>query len=94
VGQEFSAALLLWTRGWMTEPAGTPVAAAGVDAGGRFARVEDPGGNLGAALLVGTAVRLAARTRKAAGLLPLQELIGRQEAEVLAAQHGARIVRG
>jgi hypothetical protein len=94
VGQEFSAALLLWTRGWMPEPEGTPVAVAGVDAGARFARVEDPGGNLGAALLAGTAVRLAARPRTAAGLLPLQELIGRQEAEVLAAQYGARIVRG
>lgn len=94
VGQEFTAALLLWTRGSMPEPAGTPVAVAGVDAGGRFARVEDPGGNLGAALLAGTAVRLAARPRKAAGLLPLRELIGRQEAEVLAAQYGARIVTG
>jgi hypothetical protein len=92
VGKEFSAALMLWTRGGMTEPAGTPVAVAGVAAGDRFARVEDPRGNLGAALLAETAVRLAARPHKATGLLPLPELIGREEAEELAAHSGARIV--
>ena len=94
VGKEFAAALLLWTRGGMGEPAGTPVAVAGVAAGDRFARVEDPKGNLGAALLAETAVRLAARHRKATGLLPLPELFGREEAEELAARHGARIVMG
>ena len=94
VGKEFSAALLLWTRGGMTESAGTPVAIAGVAAGDRFARVEDPRGNLGAALLAETAVRLAAPPHKATGLLPLPELIGREEAEELAARSGARIVRG
>jgi hypothetical protein len=94
VGKEFSAALLLWTRGGMTESAGTPVAIAGVAAGDRFARVEDPRGNLGAALLAETAVRLAAPAHKATGLLPLPELIGREEAEELAARSGARIVRG
>ena len=94
VGKEFSAALLLWTRGGMTEPAGAPVAVAGVAAGDRFARVEDPRGNLGAALLAETAVRLAARPHKATGLLPLHELIGREEAEELAARSGARITIG
>ncbi|MFZ2225509.1 MAG: saccharopine dehydrogenase NADP-binding domain-containing protein [Candidatus Deferrimicrobium sp.] len=94
VGKEFSAALLLWTRGWMPEPAGTPVAVAGVAAGGRFARVEDPRGNLGAALLVETAVRLAARPHKAIGLLPLPERIGKAEAEVLATTAGANIITG
>jgi NAD(P)-dependent dehydrogenase (short-subunit alcohol dehydrogenase family) len=93
VGKEFSAALLLWTRGGMTEPAGTPAAIAGVAAGDRFARVEDPRGNLGAALLAETAVRLAAPEHKATGLLPLPELIGREEAEELAARSGARIIR-
>jgi len=94
VGKEFSAALLLWTRGGMPEPAGTPVAVAGVAAGDRFARVGDPRGNLGAALLAEAAVRLAARPRKAAGLLPLAELIGRQEAEAIATAAGARITTG
>jgi hypothetical protein len=91
VGKEFSAALLLWTRVGMPEPAGTPVAVAGVAAGDRFARVEDPRGNLGAALLAETAVRLAARPHKATGLLPLPERIGREEAEEIAVRNGARI---
>ena len=81
VGKEFSAAMLLWTRGGMREPAGTPVAVAGVAAGDRFARVEDPRGNLGAVLLAETAILLAARPHKAAGFLPLPDLIGREEAE-------------
>jgi hypothetical protein len=92
VGKEFSAALLLWTRGGMRELAGTPVAVAGVAAGGRYARVEDPRGSLGAALLVEAAIRLAARPRKATGLLPLAQLFGREEAEAIAAAGGARIV--
>lgn len=92
VGKEFSAALLLWTRGGMPEPPGTPVAVAGVSAGDRFVRVEDPRGHLGAALLAETAVRLAARPHKATGLLPLPGLIGGEEAEELAARSGARIV--
>jgi NAD(P)-dependent dehydrogenase (short-subunit alcohol dehydrogenase family) len=94
VGKEFSAALLLWTRGWMQEPAGTPIAVAGVAAGGRFARVEDPRGNLGAAILAETVVRLAARPHKATGLLPLPGLFGRQESEAIAARNGARVVTG
>jgi hypothetical protein len=94
VGKEFSAALLLWTRGGMSEPEGTPAAVAGVVAGDRFARVEDPRGSLAAALLAETAVRLAARPRKAAGLLPLPDLIGREEAEAIATAAGAQIVTG
>lgn len=94
VGKEFSAALLLWTRGGMREPAGTPVAVAGVAAGGRFARVEDLRGNLGATLLAEMAVRLAARPHKSIGLLPLPERIGRQEATQLVERNGSRIVTG
>jgi len=94
VGKEFSAALLLWTRGGMPEPAGTPVAVAGVAGGDRFARVGDPRGILGAALLAEAAVLLAARPRKASGLLPLPELIGRQEAEAIATAAGAQIITG
>jgi hypothetical protein len=92
VGREFAAALLLWTRGGMTEPPGTPAAVSGVVSGDRFARVEDPQGKLGAMLLAETAVRLAARPRKATGLLPLPELLGKEEAEAIAAAAGARIV--
>jgi hypothetical protein len=94
VGKEFAATLLLWTRGGIPEPAGTPVAVAGVAAGGRFARVEDPRGSLGGALLAETAARLAAHPRKKTGLLPLPDLIGREEAEAIAARYGARITTG
>jgi len=94
VGKEFAAALLLWLRGSMQGPPESPAVAAGVAAGDRFARVEDPRGNPGAALLAETAVRLAARPHKATGLLPLPELIGREEVEELAARSGARIIAG
>ena len=92
VGKEFSAAMLLWTRGGMSEPPGTDAAVAGVASGGRFARVEDPRGSLGAILLAETAVRLAARPRTATGLLPLTELFGKEDADELARRSGARIV--
>lgn len=97
VGKEFSAALLLWTRAGLPEPAGTPPAAAGIAQGGRFARVEDPKGNLAGALLAETAVLLARERRGGGGrtgLLPLPDLIGKEEAEALAARAGARIVTG
>jgi len=94
VGREFSATLLLWTRGSMNAEAETPAAVAGVVARDRFARVEDPKGNLGAILLAETAVRLGARPRKATGLLAVTELFGREEAEELAARSGARIITG
>lgn len=94
VGKEFSAALLLWTRGGMAGPTGTPAAIAGVAAGDRFARVEDPRGMLGAALLAEAAVRLAARPRKTGGILALPELIGREAAKAIATDAGAKIVTG
>lgn len=91
VGQELAAALLLWLRGSMPSPPGTPAALCGVLRGARSARVEDPVGRLGSALLADTAVRLAARPRIGAGLLALPELIGREEAEAIVASAGARI---
>jgi len=95
LGKEFSAALLLWLRGSMSgRPGGAPAAAAGVSSGDRYARVEDPSGRLAALTLVEAAVRLAARPRKHEGLLPLPGLIGREEAERLAAAAGARIETG
>ncbi len=94
VGKEFSAAMLLWLRGSMGGPPGSPAAAAGVSRGGAYARVEDPKGSLGGILLAETAVRLASRLPKSTGLLPLPELIGREEAEELAARSGTRIVSG
>jgi len=92
VGKELAGALLLWLRGSMSAPPGTPAAVCGVARGSRTARVEDPGGTLASALLAETAVRLAARPPKRAGLLALPELIGREEAEAIAASAGARIL--
>jgi hypothetical protein len=91
VGKEMAAALLLWLRGGMAAPPGTPAAVCGVARGARSAFVEDPNGRLGSALLAETAVRLASRPPKGSGLLPLHELIGREEAEAIAASAGARI---
>jgi len=94
VGRELAGALLLWLRNAMPSPPGTPAAVCGVARGARTARVEDPGGALGSALLAETAVRLAARPPKRAGLLPLPELIGREEANAIATAAGARILAG
>ncbi len=91
VGKELSAALLLWLRGSMQPPPGTPAAVCGIARGARSARVEDPGGKSGGVLLAETAVRLAASRRETTGLLPLHELIGREEAEAIAASVGATI---
>jgi hypothetical protein len=94
LGKEFSAALLLWLRGSMSGSPGSPAAGAGVSSGERYARVEDPSGRLAALTLVEAAMSLAARPRKHEGLLPLPGLIGREEAERLAAAAGARITAG
>jgi len=94
LGKEFSAALLLWLRGSMAKGPAAHAAAAGVSSGGRYARVEDPSGRLAALTLAETAVLLGSSGRKRSGLLPLPELIGREEAERLAAAAGARIQIG
>ena len=91
-GKELSAALLLWLRGSMSGPPGAPAAVAGVSSGDRYARVEDPSGRLAALTLAETAVLLGSRHRKRPGLLPIPDLIGREEVERLAAAAGARIV--
>jgi len=89
VGKEFSAALMLWMRGTMTPPPGTPAAAAGVTDGKRTARIEDPSGRIAGALLAETAVRLASRSPKAKGLLPIHEIVGRETARAIASEAGA-----
>jgi len=94
VGAEFSAALLHWLRGPPSGGPDAPAAVAGVAAGARFARVEDYSGRLAILTFVETILLLASRERKRSGLLPLPGLIGREEAEALAAAAGARIVTG
>jgi len=94
VGKEFLAAMLLWLRGSLSGPPGTPAAVCGVSGKGRFALAEDPPGRLAAVLLAEAAVRLASRSPKAKGLVPLCELIGREAARAISADAGGRITTG
>lgn len=91
VGKEFAAALMLWLRGTMTALPGTPAAVAGVTDGKRSARVEDPSGGIASALLAETAVRLASRSPKTKGLLPIHEMVGREAARAIASEAGGTI---
>jgi hypothetical protein len=94
VGRELAAALLYWLRSSLKAPQGTPAAAAGIAGGGDrdtfVSAVEDPRGDLAGALLAEAALKLAAGTGEK-GLLPLPRLIGREEAERIAAESGAKI---
>ena len=94
VGKEFSAALLHWLRGPSSGRPEEPAAVAGVAAGARFARIEDLSGRLAGLTFVETTLLLGSLGRKRSGLLPLPELLGREEAERLAGAAGARIVAG
>jgi hypothetical protein len=94
VGKEFAAAMMLWLRGTMSGPPGTPAAACGVARGKQAARLDDPEGKTAGALLAETAVRLASRSLKAKGLLPLHELIGREAGRAIAEEAGAVITTG
>jgi hypothetical protein len=97
-GVELSAAFLFWLRSFMKAPEGTPAAVAGVWTGGgsdaATAAIEDPRGRLPGVLLAEAALRLAAGVEGEKGLLPLQELIGREEAERIAGESGGRILEG
>jgi hypothetical protein len=90
-GRELSAALWLWFPGAAAGPPTAPAVVAGVSSGARGARVEDPSGRLAALTLAETVLHLAARPRKQKGLLPLPALLGKEEAERIAAAAGARI---
>jgi len=98
VGREFAAAFLLWLRRSLRGMAGTPAAAAGVvvPAGDGFetASVTDPDGRLAGVTLARAALLLAGIRGKEKGLLPLPGLVGREEAEMIAASCGARIASG
>jgi hypothetical protein len=98
VGREFSAAFLFWLRDRMAAEPGMPAAVAGVafdgNNGVRAAHVTDPEGRLPGLLLAETALRLARIRGRNRGLLSLSELIGRHDAEGIAAEGGGRIGRG
>lgn len=93
VGRELSAAILFWLRRSLRGEEESPAAVCGVcsSGGAGGATVRDPEGRLAGALLAETAVRLALYRGKEAGLLALPEVIGRGEAERIAASCGAEI---
>jgi len=94
-GLEFAAAFAYWLRNRLKGPPGTPAAAAGLAAKSPegpplTALVTDPAGELPGVLLAAAAVRLAV-SPPAAGLVPLPEAIGREEAAGLARAAGALV---
>lgn len=96
VGTEFFAAFLFWLKDGIRTDQNAPAAVAGVHlpdaAGGRTVTVADPDGRLSAETLASMAVRLVkARARNEKGLLSPAALVGKKEAEELAASIGATI---
>jgi hypothetical protein len=98
VGNELAAAFLFWLRGFLGAAKESPAAVAGVwavgESGSAEAAIEDPGGRLAGVLLAEAALRLAAGAGGERGLLPPDELIGREEAERIAGENGGRISAG
>ena len=98
VGRELSAAFLFWLRGSLETGEETVAAAAGVWPDGEdlppTASIEDRRGTLAGILLAEVAFKLATGGGTGKGLLPLPEVIGREEAERIAGEGGGRIVRG
>ena len=96
VGKELSAAILFWLRGSMESPPGTPAAVAGISADGECdaatAAIEDRQGRLAGVLLAEVALKLAGGIGGEKGLLPLPEVIGREEAERIAGESGGRLL--
>lgn len=98
VGEELSAAFLFWLRGSLKPAEGSPVSVAGAwtgeGTGGSEAVIEDAQGRLAGALLAETALRLAGKAVAENGLLPLHDLIGREDAERISRENGGRINAG
>ncbi len=98
VGREFAAAFLLWLRRRLRGKSETPAASAGVvvPAGDGFetASVTDPEGRLAGVTLARAAILLAGVRGKEKGLTPLPALVGREEAEKIAASCGSRVAAG
>lgn len=95
VGRELSSAFLFWLRRSLRPPTGAPAAAAGVfhaeEGGHHFAAISDPEGRIAGTLLAETALILGREGGTGKGLLPLPDIIGRAEAERIAACGGGEI---
>lgn len=98
VGRELSAAFLFWLRRSLGTAEGTAAAAAGIWPGGEelpaAASIEDPRGTLAGGLLAEVALKLATGGRTEKGLVPLPEVIGREEAERISGDAGGRVRAG
>jgi len=95
VGREFTGVFLFWLRRSLRGEAGTPAAVAGVavPAGDAFetASVTDPDGRLAGVTLARAALLLAEGRDRGKGVLGLPGLIGREDAEAIAASCGGAI---
>jgi hypothetical protein len=97
VGSELSAAFLFWLRGSMKAAEEPPAAVAGAwiegENGSASVSIEDPKGILAGVLLAETTLKLASGAVREKGLLPLPDVIGREEAERIANASGGKIIR-
>jgi len=95
VGREMSAAFLFWLRRSLRAATRVPAAAAGVfpadEPQGRFAAVSDPEGRLAGTLLAETVLLLGRERGKGKGLLPLPEILGKEEAKRIASSCTATV---
>jgi Saccharopine dehydrogenase NADP binding domain len=98
VGRELSAAFLFWLRRSLRAATRVPAAAAGVFPAGErqegFAAVSDPEGRLAGTLLADTVLLLGGERRKEKGLLPLPEILGKEEAKRIASYCAATVTVG
>lgn len=95
VGKEMSAAFLFWLRRSLRAATRAPAAAAGVfsadESQGCFAAVSDPEGRLAGTLLAETVLLLGRERGKGKGLLPLPEILGKEEAKRIASSCTATV---
>jgi hypothetical protein len=95
VGRELSSAFLYWLRRSQRSATGTHAAAAGVfpaEGGkGQVASISDPDGLVPGTMLAETVLRLGRDREKTTGLMPLPGILGRKEAERIAAACGGEI---
>jgi hypothetical protein len=98
VGRELSAAFLFWLRRSLRAATGIPAAAAGVSPAGepqgRSAAVSDPEGRLAGSLLAETVLLLGVERGKGKGLMPLPEILGKEEAKRIASYCAATVTVG
>ena len=91
-----SAAFLFWLRGSLRPAATTPAAAAGVFPAGEgskgYAAITDPDGRVAGAVLAEAVLLLGRERGKRNGLLPLPEILGREEAARIASSCNATVM--